>query len=860
MFRLTKSFFNRSFFQVVTGAVFLMFLIYFIRNEHVDIANIQATISTSNMTWIVIGVAATTMYLVLQALLYVFSFKAIGITISLNHALRLFLKRNFISTFLPAGTFTSLAFFSDELDPYKLEKTRVHYGSFLFALASMISIVFVAIPALSILLFHHNVRFLELEATVFLISLVVLVAYVTYSLVKQQGWAFRIMSKFSPALVTQIGELKSQSFSIHIFCQACFISVIIEAVGVAHLFIAMKALDLDASIEASFVGYVLMIIILSISPFLRGLGAIEVSLTYVLTLYGYPAVKAASVTLLFRLFEFWLPFFVSASVFLIKPGNLLLRVLPAIFILLMGVVNTVSALTPAIPERLHLLRDFIPFSITEFSNVAVLLMGIGLIIISAFLLTGARNAWQGAIVVSALSLVGHLTKAFDYEEAIVALVCLGTLWYTRNAYFVKFNISFNEKGIQKVALLVLALLTYSIGGFYWLRMRHLEFDFTIGESIKAALQSMVFITGKLTPHTKTGHFFLYSIQYGSIMLCIYVCYLLYRGTKRKTITPAEEEAYSTAVSILDKFGQSSIDYFKLSFEKQFFFNASKDAFLSYAESKHYMVVLENPVAPDEVSRAALLSDFETFAKHRGLRTFYYRVTEEDLFVYRSMKKQAILLGQEAIVDLRNFTLEGGARKSIRNALRKIETGGYHLKILDAPLKDGIVQQLKTVSAEWLSQDGHAEAGFSQGIFDESEIKKCTVLTLQNQEEKIFAFISLIPGYKPGEATYDLIRKTGDAPNGTLDYLLIKVMEYFKSKNYSSLNMGLAPMAGLRGSNVNELVLRFYRDHSKQASNFKGLYEYKSKFDPTWENRYLIYDQTFDLVRFPSVLELVSGKP
>ena len=854
MFRLSKSFFNRSFIQVVVAGMFLAFLIYFIRNEHLDIAHIKSTLSKANPVWIILGVAITVLYLLLQGMLYVFSFKSISIDIKLKSALRLFLKRNFVSTFLPAGTFTSLAFFDDELDSYKLQKAQIHYGSFLFAVASLISIVLIAIPAIAILFLHHQLRTSEIYGVTFLIGLVGFIVYAGYSVAKQKGIFFKAINKVSPEFVTQIAELNSHNFQLSVFIKTCLISVGIEVAGVAHLYISLAALGFQPSLEASLIGYVIMIIILSISPFLRGLGAIEVSVTYVLTLYGYPSLLAASVTLLFRFFEFWLPFIISASIFLVRKGNLLLRVYPAFFILLLGVVNIISALTPALPERLQLLRDFIPFSITEFSNVAVLIMGIVMIIASAFLLTGARNAWRLALVISAFSLLGHLTKAFDYEEAIVALVTIGILLYTRKAYFIKYDITFNLKAAQKVTILIMALFIYSVGGFYLLHVRHLDFDFSWAESLQASIKTIVFLTDNLLPQTKAGHFFINSIQFGSALILAYGLLLLYRASKKETF---DLEDRTEAISILERYGNSSIDYFKLYPDKQLFFSESKNSFLAYSESKHYAVVLESPVTPDQFSKSKLIQTFNDYCNERGLRTFYYRVTEEDLPVYHAMKKKSIMLGQEAIVDLTTFSLEGASKKSMRNAIHKIEHAGYHFNAHHHPLKDGLIQQLRTVSNEWLDQRGHSEAGFSQGVFSAQELKKCTVLTVENSEAKILAFINIVPSYKGCEGTYDLIRQSIDSPIGVLDYLMIKMIEYFKDNGYKTLNLGMAPMAGIKGENVNEQIINFYKENFKQASRLKGLFEYKNKFEPQWENRYLIYDQTFDLVRFPMVLNSVS---
>jgi phosphatidylglycerol lysyltransferase len=107
------------------------------------------------------------------------------------------------------------------------------------------------------------------------------------------------MTRISPRFTTQIAELSSVGFRSKPFLTACLISLIIEGAGVAHFYISLVALGLQPSWEVSLIGYIIMIIILSISPFFRGLGAIEVSVAYALTLYGFPALAAASVTFLF---------------------------------------------------------------------------------------------------------------------------------------------------------------------------------------------------------------------------------------------------------------------------------------------------------------------------------------------------------------------------------------------------------------------------------------------------------------------------------------------------------------------------------------------------------------------------------
>ena len=74
-----------------------------------------------------------------------------------------------------------------------------------------------------------------------------------------------------------------------------------------------------------------------------------------------------------------------------------------------------------------------------------------------------------------------------------------------------------------------------------------------------------------------------------------------------------------------------------------------------------------------------------------------------------------------------------------------------------------------------------EIVFTQGMFEWEKLKQQTIITVENEDEQVFGFLNIIPDYAPDEATYDLIRKTGDAPGGVTDALIIALIDYCKSK-------------------------------------------------------------------------------
>jgi phosphatidylglycerol lysyltransferase len=318
----------------------------------------------------------------------------------------------------------------------------------------------------------------------------------------------------------------------------------------------------------------------------------------------------------------------------------------------------------------------------------------------------------------------------------------------------------------------------------------------------------------------------------------------------------DEEEFEWAKTQLDKYGTSAMDYFKTYQDKLIYRSPDVDGFISYRISGNFAVVLEAPVTAPE-NMKAFIKAFDKYCFESGVKSFYYRVGEESLEPFISSGKKKLYLGQEGVVNLNTFTLDGGNRKSIRNALKKVSEKGYQSRIYTAPVKDGLLQKIKNVSDEWLNDTEREEIVFSQGMFDWEELKNQTIITVENAEEKIVAFLNIIPDYAAGEGTYDLIRKTRDAPNGVIDFILVELFRHLKEIGKTSVNIGFAPLSGLDDpKNLTERSMKFAYEKIRSFSHYKGLRDAKDKFSPVWHNKYLVYDQDYDLIQVPAVLAKV----
>jgi phosphatidylglycerol lysyltransferase len=120
-----------------------------------------------------------------------------------------------------------------------------------------------------------------------------------------------------------------------------------------------------------------------------------------------------------------------------------------------------------------------------------------------------------------------------------------------------------------------------------------------------------------------------------------------------------------------------------------------------------------------------------------------------------------------------------------------------------------------------------------------------------------AFLNIIPDYAPGECTYDLIRKTGDAPGGCMDALIVELINYTKQKDLRHLNLGMVPLAGiLQPGNAPEQLVKFAFEKIKRFRHYRGLREFKEKYATRWLNKYLVYENDFDLMQLPAALNKV----
>ncbi len=516
-------------------------------------------------------------------------------------------------------------------------------------------------------------------------------------------------------------------------------------------------------------------------------------------------------------------------------------------------VNLVSVLTPPLADRMKLDRFYLPLEAIHASKFMVLVLGLGLLVTSAYLIKGFRIAFWIAVAFSALSLFGHVFKALDYEEASVALLTLILLAVSYKQYRIKSNIRWVRIGFITFFVALLAICLFDVLSFYFIDKQHFGVDFTWRQSIYHTARSfLLFADDELMPQTAFGQEFLRITQ----VLGLFCWLLLIYALARPRLLADEDSSQSElerAEQLLIEFGQSPMDFFKLGKDKSLFFSEVSEGFTAYRLANEFAIVLDEPVC-EQGDKEELVQEFDQYCYANGLKAIYYRVDENSLVHFSSLRKQKITIGQEAVLELETFKLEGKERKSLRNGLNAIQKKGFTTEVLKAPQEKAIIDQLRIISNEWLKEFDKKEMVFSQGMFDENELILQDIIVLKNEQNTIVAFLNIIPDYAKDECTYDMIRKSLDAPGGSMDALIVELIAYAKAKKYVYLNLGMVPMTGLGATDSPaEKIMKFASTRLGNFKHYHSLRDFKEKYATFWENKYLIFDNDFDLIQLPVAL-------
>jgi phosphatidylglycerol lysyltransferase len=519
--------------------------------------------------------------------------------------------------------------------------------------------------------------------------------------------------------------------------------------------------------------------------------------------------------------------------------------LVAVLTAAMGIINVLSSTMPAMKERLTLLEQLSPLEVARGGRLTTVLAGFALLLLSSNLWRRKQVAWLLTLAVLITSAVSHMLKGLDYEEATIAFLLAIFIFSLRSHFHARSDAPSVQQGIRVLISATLFTLAYGTIGFYLLD-KHFKVHF---ELIPALTQTLAMFTEftdpGMEPVTHFGRYFVDSIYIIATGTLSYGFFLLVRPVLVRQ--PATAEERKRAQAIVEAHGRSSLARMALFDDKSYFFRSTGTMF-AYVVKGRVALVLGDPIGAEEEAKESIL-EFKNFCAVNDWDPCFYQTRSDYLSIYKETGFKFFSIGEEAIVDLSAFTLEGKAGKEFRNVMNRLNKLGHRVEVVEPPLSRELIGELKAVSDEWLFMMHGSEMRFSVGWFDNDYVKNSVVAVVRTAEGHISAFANVVPEYQRNEVSLDLMRRKHQIENGTMDLLFVSLFDWAKKKGYATFSLGLSALAGIGEDSDDpavEKVLRLLTDNLSRFYNFKGLHAFKEKFHPCWEPRYLVYSESANL--------------
>ncbi len=481
-----------------------------------------------------------------------------------------------------------------------------------------------------------------------------------------------------------------------------------------------------------------------------------------------------------------------------------------------------SGALPTLSPRLAWLERFLPLPALEISHFFGSTVGMLLLILARGIRRRLDGAYWLTVVLLTAGMAASLLKGLDYEEALVMALVLVALLPCRR-YFHRHASLLNQRFSPAwlVATGTVLICTVWLGLFVHKHQEYAnrlwwQFTFT-GDAPR----------------------FLRATAGGAAVLLLFAFARLMRPAPPRPTSPSPGELQEAAAIVRQT--PTAAAQLALLGDKNFLFSPARKAFIMFGVSGRSWIAMGDPVGPAS-EWPELIWNFREMADNYDGWAIFYQVGTRALHHYLDLGLTLTKLGETARVPLTDFSLTGSSRKRLRYTLRRLEGEGWRFEVVPRAACEPLLPALAKVSQAWLAGKQGKEKGFSLGFFDPNYLRHFDLGVVRGQDDQIVAFANLWQSGGQEEISIDLMRfDHALAPAGVMDFLFINLMLWGQQAGFTWFDLGMAPLSGLEGRAFAprwHYVAAFIARHGEHFYHFQGLRQYKEKFAPVWQPRYL----------------------
>ncbi|MFF4980963.1 phosphatidylglycerol lysyltransferase domain-containing protein [Streptomyces sp. NPDC001046] len=526
---------------------------------------------------------------------------------------------------------------------------------------------------------------------------------------------------------------------------------------------------------------------------------------------------------------------------------------------LVGLLDIAAGVFPRFRHsRMHALAEVLPGALGPFAAALSLSTGVLLLLLAHGLKRGKRRAWRAAVILLPAGAVAQFTYRHSLAGVLLSLALLAPLLRHRDQFDALPDPRSRWRALANFVLmgagsLLLGLLVVSVHPGRMLG------DPSLADRITHVIYGLFGFEGPVDYRGDTSWTVAFSLGALGLLTAVTTVYLAFRPEHPAAQLTERDEARLRA--LLEHHGRrDSLGHFALRRDKAVVFSPSGKAAVTYRVVSGVMLASGDPIGDVEAWPGAI-ERFMDEARAHSWTPAVMGCSETGGEVWtRETGLDALELGDEAVVDVRDFSLAGRAMRNVRQMVKRIERAGYETRVRRVrDLGEAELERIRRAADDWRGTD--TERGFSMalGRIGDPADGDCLVATAHKADERpgphgdLKAVLHFVPWGDDG-ASLDLMRRDRSADPGMNELLIVAALQAAPRLGIErvSLNFAMFRAALARGEKIGAgPVLRAWRGLLVFLSRWfqiESLYKFNAKFQPRWEPRFVVYRASADLPR------------
>ncbi|EFL25071.1 putative lysyl-tRNA synthetase [Streptomyces himastatinicus ATCC 53653] len=526
------------------------------------------------------------------------------------------------------------------------------------------------------------------------------------------------------------------------------------------------------------------------------------------------------------------------------------------------VIGLVDIVFPRLRHsKVHALAELLPGAVSSLAAAASIVVGLLLLMLAHGLKRRKRRAWVAAVALLPVGAAAQLLYRHSVLGTVFSLVLMVVLLHYRREFA-----ALPDPRSRWMALANFVVMGAVSVGVGMLIVRSHPDTIEGAPSLAAQLEHVLWglfgFEGPVGYRDGADYTVGYSLGALGLLTVATTAYLAFRPEHPAArLTASDEERLRELLAAHGR--RDSLGHFALRRDKAVIFSPSGKSAVCYRVVSGVMLASGDPVGDVEAWPGAIAAFMEEARAHSWTPAVMGCSETGGEVWTRETGLDALELGDEAIVDVADFTLSGRAMRNVRQMVKRIERAGYETRV--RRVADLDAEELETVrraAEDWRGTD--TERGFSMALGrigdpadGESVIATAHKAAEEGAEEGPYGDLKAVLHFVPWGAdgmSLDLMRRDRSADPGMNELLIVASLQAAPALGVTrvSLNFAMFRSALARGEKLGAgPVLRGWRGLLVFLSRWfqiESLYKFNAKFRPRWEPRFVVFRNTRDLPR------------